>query len=282
MFRLLHIVEDFKNGLKKERTFNLIKYFYRFLIDLTNNLYISNIVRAYTTSKISNKLIPSFIKVFNINESEIEKNSNDYQSLHDFFVRNLKKDARPIDEDPRAVISPVDGFVEDMGTITEERNIFVKGQLFSIRKLLGNDRAFEKYRDGVFMIIYLSPKDYHRIHSPVAGKVISQWDLGGKSYPVNKWGLKYGKSPLSENYRKISEIECNGTHVVLAKVGALFINSVTLTHKNDLLEKGEEMGYFSFGSTVILLFEKGSFKANSSIKNQSVKMGQKIGVLVQN
>ncbi len=260
----------------------MLKYLYRFLIDLTNNLYISNIVRAYTTSKISNKLIPSFIKVFKINESELEKNSNDYKSLHEFFVRTLKKDARPIDADPATVISPVDGYVEDMGTITEDRNIYVKGQLFSIRKMLGNDQAFEKYINGVFMIIYLSPKDYHRIHSPVSGKVISQWDHGGKSYPVNKWGLKYGRSPLAENYRKISEIECNGAHVVLAKVGALFINSVTLTHKNDFLDKGEEIGFFSFGSTVILLFEKGNFSANNSINKHSVKMGQKIGVLVQN
>ncbi|MEC1696662.1 phosphatidylserine decarboxylase [Schinkia azotoformans] len=260
----------------------MLKYFYRFLIDLTNNLYISSIVRAYTTSKISKRLIPSFIKVFKINEGEIEKNINDYKSLHDFFIRTLKKDARQIDEDSTTVISPVDGFVEDLGTITEEKNILVKGQLFSIRKMLGNDQAFEKYIDGVFMIIYLSPKDYHRIHSPVSGQVISQWDLGGKSYPVNKWGLKYGKSPLSENYRKISEIECNGVHVVLAKVGALFINSVTLTHENEFLEKGEEIGYFSFGSTVILLFEKDSFKANGNIKNKSIKMGQKIGVLVQN
>ncbi|HHW36854.1 MAG TPA: phosphatidylserine decarboxylase [Bacillales bacterium] len=260
----------------------MLKQLYRFLIDLTNNLYISSIVRAYTTSNISNKLIPSFIKVFKINESEFEKNSNEYKSLHDFFVRTLKEGVRPIDGDSRTVISPVDGYVEDIGTITEDRNIFVKGQLFSIRKMMGNDPAFDKYIDGVFMIIYLSPKDYHRIHSPVSGKVISQWDRGGKSYPVNKWGLKYGRSPLAENYRKISEIECNGAHVVLAKVGALFINSVTLTHKNDLLEKGEEIGYFSFGSTVILLFEKSSFKADNSIKNQSIKMGQKIGVLVQN
>ena len=260
----------------------MFKYLYRFLIDLTNNIYISDIVRAYTTSEISKKLIPSFSKVFKINEGEIEKNIKDYKSLHEFFIRTLKKDARQIDEDSTTVISPVDGFVEDMGTITEEKNILVKGQLFSIRKMLGNDQAFEKYIDGFFMIIYLSPKDYHRIHTPVSGKVISQWDLGGKSYPVNKWGLKYGRSPLSENFRKISEIDCNGAHVVLAKVGAMFINSVTLTHKNDLLEKGEEIGFFSFGSTVILLFENGSFIPNDSIKNQSVKMGQKIGVLVQN
>lgn len=260
----------------------MLKYFYRFLIDLTNNIYISSVVRSYTTSKLSRKLIPSFIKVFKINESEIEKNISEYNSLHEFFVRTLKKDARQINEDSTSVVSPVDGYVEDMGIITEEKNILVKGQHFSIRKMLGNDQAFEKYIDGVFIIIYLSPKDYHRIHSPVTGKVISQWELGGKSYPVNKWGLKYGRSPLSENYRKISEIDCDGGHVVLAKVGALLINSVTLTHKNDFLEKGDEIGYFSFGSTVILLFEKDSFAANYSIQNQSVKMGQKIGVLVQN
>ncbi|HHY72931.1 MAG TPA: phosphatidylserine decarboxylase [Bacillus bacterium] len=259
----------------------MLKYFYRFLIDLTNNLYLSKIIRTYTTSKISRHVIPSFAKTFKINEQEYGKDIKEYESLHDFFTRALKNDARPIDDDPSSVISPVDGYVEDVGEISTQKNIYVKGQVFSIKEMFGNNLAFAKYDGGIYMIIYLSPKDYHRIHSPVAGKVISQWELGGKSYPVNKWGLKYGKAPLAKNYRKISEIECEGKSVALAKVGALFINSITLTHKNDLLTKGEEIGYFSFGSTVVLLFEKESIKANEHLKGQFVKMGQKIGVFIK-
>ncbi|WP_458412422.1 phosphatidylserine decarboxylase [Schinkia sp. CFF1] len=259
----------------------MLKYFYRFLIDLTNNLYLSNIIRTYTTSKVSRHIIPSFIKTFKINEGELEKTVNEYNSLHEFFTRSLFKGARPIDQDDDSVISPVDGFVEDIGEISEHKNIYVKGQLFAIKEMVGNDQAFQKYNEGIYIIIYLSPRDYHRIHSPVDGKVVSQWELGGKSYPVNKWGLKYGRAPLAKNYRKISEISCRGSHVALAKVGALFINSITLTHKNEILSKGEEIGYFSFGSTVVLLFEKGSFKAENHVKEQFVKMGQKIGVFIQ-
>ena len=259
----------------------LLKYFYRFLIDLTNSLDISNLIRFYTTSKISRHLISSYAKTFKINEREMEHNIQSYSSLHEFFIRTLKKDVRPIDADPASVISPVDGFVEDIGEILETRNILVKGQIFSIKEMLGNNRAYNKYDGGIYMIIYLSPRDYHRIHSPISGKVIAQWELGGRSYPVNKFGLKYGRKPLEKNYRKISELEVNGKHIVIAKVGAMFINSITLTHKLDTLAKGEEIGYFSFGSTVVLLFEKDSFIPVEDLKNQFVIMGQKIGVFVQ-
>lgn len=259
----------------------MLKYLYRFLIDLTNSLYISNLIRYYTTSKISKYLIPSYAKTFKINEQEFEQNIKSYRSLHEFFIRTLKKEVRPIDADPASVISPVDGFIEDVGEIVEARNILVKGQVFSIKEMLGNDKVYKKYDGGTYIIIYLSPRDYHRIHSPISGKVIAQWELGGRSYPVNKLGLKYGRKPLSKNYRKISELEVNGKHIAIAKVGAMFINSITLTHKLDILVKGEEIGYFSFGSTVVLLFEKDSFKPIEDLKNQFVIMGQKIGVFVQ-
>lgn len=259
----------------------MIKYFYRFLIDLTNSLYISNVIRFYTTSKISRHLIPSFVKAFNINEHELDKDVKEYHCLHDFFIRTLKAGVRTIDNDPLNVVSPVDGYVEDIGDISQEKNIIVKGQVFSIKEMLGNDEAYNKYDQGIYMIIYLSPRDYHRIHCPASGKIISQWELGGKSFPVNKWGLQYGRAPLAKNFRKISELDCNGKHLAMAKVGALFINSITLTHKGDTVTKGEEIGYFSFGSTVVLLFEKNSFKASENIRGQSIKMGQKIGDFIQ-
>ncbi|WP_374724613.1 phosphatidylserine decarboxylase [Calidifontibacillus erzurumensis] len=258
-----------------------MKFFYRFFIDLTNHLYLSKLIRIFATSKMSKPFIRSFAKTFNINIQESEKKLTEFQCLHDFFIRTLKKGSRPINDEPNSVVSPVDGFIEDIGIISENKNILVKGQIFSIKEMVGKEAVYGKYDGGIFMIIYLSPRDYHRIHSPVSGKVVSQWELGGKSYPVNKWGLKYGRAPLAKNYRRISEIKCNGKHVMIAKVGALFINTITLTHKNDTVEKGEEIGYFSFGSTVVLLFEKGSFQPEEQLKNNLVKMGQKIGELFQ-
>ncbi|MDV2887664.1 phosphatidylserine decarboxylase, partial [Alkalihalophilus pseudofirmus] len=105
---------------------------------------------------------------------------------------------------------------------------------------------------------------YHRIHSPVDGTVTKQWTLGRKSYPVNKWGIKYGVRTLAKNYRVITEVKTVTGHVAIVKVGAMFVNSIETTYKGSELVKGKEMAYFTFGSTVVLLFEKGIFQVDQT------------------
>ncbi|MDV2583652.1 phosphatidylserine decarboxylase, partial [Alkalibacillus haloalkaliphilus] len=85
----------------------------------------------------------------------------------------------------------VDAVMEDVGPITETSEIIVKGKAYSIEEMLGDKDVLLKYLDGTYIILYLSPSHYHRIHSPVDGTVTKQWTLGRKSYPVNKWGIKY-------------------------------------------------------------------------------------------
>ncbi|WP_102346729.1 phosphatidylserine decarboxylase [Bacillus sp. Marseille-P3661] len=255
----------------------MVKYIYQSFVQLTNNLYLSKLLRRFTLSKKSKYLIPGYAKAFQVNQAEMENDLNQYSSLHEFFIRTLKKDARAIDESPASIISPVDGFIEDIGVIKNDKTIKVKGQLYSILDMLGDPNVFEKYSQGTYIILYLSPSDYHRIHSPISGKVVSQWTLGRHSYPVNKWGLLYGKDTLSRNYRMITEIQYETGYVAVVKVGAMFINSIELTHKGDELRKGEEMAYFSFGSTVVLLFEKESFKPVGQLIQSKVKVGQALG-----
>ena len=134
--------------------------------------------------------------------------------------------------------------------------------------------------NGTYMILYLSPSHYHRIHSPVKGTIVKQWSLGSKSYPVNKMGLKYGVRTLAKNYRMITEVNTDYGHTAIVKVGAMFVNSIETTHTGSKLEKGEEMAYFSFGSTVVLVFEKGIFQLDSSIHTpKDIRIGEKIGSL---
>ena len=118
------------------------------------------------------------------------------------------------------------------------------------------------------MILYLSPSHYHRIHSPVTGKIVNNGHLGVKSYPVNKMGLKYGDRTLAKNYRMITEVKYRIWHIAIVKVGAMFVNSIEMIHKGTKLEKGGEMAYFSFGSTVVLLFEKDTFELDPLFKHQ--------------
>jgi phosphatidylserine decarboxylase len=258
----------------------MIQPLYRLLIELTNGRWTSFILRGFARSKMSRFLVPSFAKVYHLNQEEMEKGLGEYQTLHDLFVRTLKKGARQIDQSNDSVVSPVDAVVEDVGKIRESSEIEVKGKIYTIEEMLGDKEVLTKYLNGTYMILYLSPSHYHRIHSPVSGSVLKQWTLGSKSYPVNKWGLKYGVRTLSKNYRVITEVKTEFGHVAVVKVGAMFVNSIETTYKGSVLEKGGEMAYFTFGSTVVLLFEKGIFQLNPAIKTpHDIKVGEILGVM---
>lgn len=248
------------------------------MIELTNGKWTSSILNKFARSKMSRVIIPSFSKTYKINENEMDKAIEEYESLHDFFTRKLKEGARTHEIEPNSAISPVDAVIEDIGFIKPSNMITVKGKEYSISEMLGSEEKVKKYVDGYYMIFYLSPSHYHRIHSPVTGQVVDQWTLGTKSYPVNKHGLKYGKSALSKNYRKITEVKHEKGFISIVKVGAMFVNSIEVTHEGEQLIKGNEMAYFTFGSTVVLLFEKGSFEPMSSIQTPAnVKVGECIG-----
>ncbi|SDM20862.1 phosphatidylserine decarboxylase [Bacillus sp. OK048] len=257
----------------------MLKYAYRFMIELTNGKWSSVILQRFARSRASKFVVPSFAKIYKINQSEMEKTLHEYPTLHDFFIRTLKREARMVDPSETTVVSPVDAVIEDVGPINQTSEIIVKGKTYSIVEMLGSQETANKYLHGTYMILYLSPSHYHRIHSPVNGTIVKQWSLGSKSYPVNKMGLKYGVRTLAKNYRMITEVNTLYGHTAIVKVGAMFVNSIETTHTGSKLEKGTEMAYFSFGSTVVLVFEKGIFQLESSIHTpKDIKIGEKIGV----
>lgn len=207
---------------------------------------------------------------------------SEYSHLHDLFIRTLKPGARPIDPDARSVISPVDGAIAQAGQLEKKTCFYVKGQRYNIVEMLGSQEAAARYRDGMYIILYLSPKDYHRIHSPVDGVVRKQWSLGGRSYPVNEAGLRYGRRPLSRNYRMITELQVADKQLAIVKVGAMNINTIEWTHQSTEVKKGEEIAYFSFGSTVVLLAEKGLLVPDSVADAGSIQMGARLAIKEEN
>lgn len=258
------------------------KALYQMMIELTNGRLTSSLLKKFAQSKASKRVIPSFAKTYKINLDEMEREIGEFESLHEFFIRRLKSGKRNIDNDAVSIVSPVDAVIEHLGVIHADSSITVKGKVYSIAEMLGSREAAQKYEDGTYIIFYLSPSHYHRIHSPVSGKVVNQWTLGEKSYPVNRLGLKYGKDTLSKNYRSITEYKYDAGNMAMVKVGAMFVNSIELIHKGEMLEKGEEMAYFTFGSTVILLLEKGTFELNPEIQTPyAVKVGETVGKMVQ-
>ncbi|WP_242222848.1 phosphatidylserine decarboxylase [Bacillus cereus group sp. BfR-BA-01380] len=250
---------------------------YRLLIELTNGRFTSYILRKFAQSRLSSIIIPSYAKVFQIKQDEMEKDLKEYQTLHELFTRKLKEDKRSIDTEESAIVSPVDGVFADHGPINEEKMFEIKGKQYSIVDMLGTDERAARYAGGTYMVIYLSPSHYHRIHSPLSGTVTERFVLGRKSYPVNAAGMKYGKDTLSKNYRSVTEIESEGEQMALVKVGAMFVNSIELLHERETMQKGEEMAYFTFGSTVVLLFEKGMVEVVQSLASgQEVRVGEKV------
>lgn len=257
------------------------KNIYRFLIELTNNKVLSCFLMRFARSKWSKAIIPFYSKAYQLDWKDVEKEKMDFQNLHELFTRKLKDGARSICEEELAVVSPVDAVMEDYGVISAEGTIVVKGKSYSMEEMLGDDKVLQRYLEGQYLILYLSPSHYHRIHSPIQCKVMNRWILGERSYPVNKIGLKYGKAPLSKNFRVITELKHKRGLIALVKVGAMFVNSIEVTNKQDKLEKGEEIAYFSFGSTVVLLFEKDTFCLAEDMKlGSEIQYGECLGYIV--
>ncbi|MFD1030549.1 phosphatidylserine decarboxylase [Metaplanococcus flavidus] len=249
------------------------KRLYQYTIELTNGPVTSNLLQRFANFSGSRMAIKNYVKAYKINTDEIVGEVEGFPTLHDFFIRKLKPGSRPqADTD---IISPVDGKVEIAGKLQEDSRFIVKGQKYSLAELLGSEEMAKRYSNGNYAVLYLSPANYHRIHSPADGKISKQFVLGKKSYPVNQSGLLYGKAPISGNYRLISEIETGRGNVLMVKVGAMFVNSIELTNTSDEWKKGEEVGYFSFGSTVVLFFEADCFRFTENIVDcEPIKVGE--------
>lgn len=255
-----------------------MRRFYRFMIEIFNIKGISSLLYRFASSKGSRFLIPIYKKLYKVSLDDFEIPQEGFQTLEQFFIRKVKKEKRPIAQDKKGIICPVDGKLISFGNITEDLQVFVKGKFYSLTDMLGSFEKTKTFINGHFAVIYLSPQDYHRIHSPIDGELIEQFELGSRSYPVNELGLRYGKDPLAKNFRAVSFIKFMDTTLALVKIGAMFINTIRTTRGLGVVKKGEEIAYFSFGSTVILLFEQNSISFHSElVEGQLVKMGELLG-----
>lgn len=256
---------------------------FRFLTELTSRKWIASLVGKFAKSRYSRFLIPHFAKVYNIDITLAEKPLKDYTSLNEFFTRRLKAGARPIDAQEHYVISPVDGKLMGMGVIEAEKILNIKGQDYSIRELLNNNPRLHKYIDGYYLILYLSPSDYHRIHAPVSGKIVEKEYVPGKLYPVHEKSLLHIRKVLSRNERLTTYIQHDFGEIAVVKVGAMNVSSIQYVQPNATeVKRGEEFAYFEFGSTVVLLMEHDTFKPQSSLNlNDHILMGTILGKIVQ-
>jgi len=256
---------------------------------------LSRTMGKITGTRFSRMAIRRYIRHYQIDVEAIEKPVEQYKSLKEFFTRRLKPGARPIATGTDTIVSPVDGTVSQLGDIQEGTLIQAKGKAYRVSELLGGSEELAKrYHGGKFITIYLSPRDYHRIHMPVNGTLHSYTYVPGRLYPVNQLGVEQVDRLFARNERLVTFVESEEIgSVAVVKVGALFVGSVKVTYcrattnvkrgkpesepiaNTPYLQKGDELGWFEFGSTVILVFENGQIEWATEVNvGSKLQMGQ--------
>lgn len=243
--------------------------------------------------RIAKLAVRAFAKAVKIDVSEAERPIGEYASVHDFFIRRLRRGARKVDSRPELMVSPCDGVMGEHGTVSQGKCIQAKGRHYTVKEFLQNDALAERFENGTFITIYLSPRHYHRVHSPVAGNVSAADHLPGQLLPVNMPSINHFDGVFVKNERLTTWIDSEGFGTVgVTMVGATCVGEMTFAYDASLvtnrgkepvhkqyappirLNKGEELGTFHMGSTVVMLLEPGTVKAVLPSPGQELKMGE--------
>lgn len=250
---------------------------------------------------IKNPLIKAFTKQYQVDLSEaLIEEPTAFSNFNDFFTRELKPGAREICNEANSICSPADGAVSELGDIDLGSIMQAKGQYYSLMDLLAGDAdSCETYLGGKFATIYLSPKDYHRVHMPADGTLAKMTYVPGRLFSVNQATANQIPGVFARNERLICHFESDKGPFVVILVGAMIVAGIEtvwagqitpLTNKSQTtdysnfkqgvnLKKGDEMGRFKLGSTAILLFPKGHSTWEASLKNgTALSLGEKIGI----
>ncbi|MDF1678782.1 MAG: archaetidylserine decarboxylase [Legionellaceae bacterium] len=253
---------------------------------------------------IKNYLIRYFLKNHDVNMQEaIYESVEAYESFNDFFARHLKPGLRPIAATD--IVSPVDGYVSEFGAITKGQLLQAKGKYYSVETLLASDNAHSNvFEKGAFMTLYLSPKDYHRVHMPLAGMLQSMVHVPGTLFSVQPTTTQHIPQLFARNERLVLSFETAFGRVAVVLVGATIVGAIGTRWQGDLprpkkvksyaddlvvwsdadktLKKADELGYFKLGSTVILLFEQPVRWASALQAGMSIRLGNALGEVLEN
>ncbi|MGR8934563.1 MAG: archaetidylserine decarboxylase [Gammaproteobacteria bacterium] len=257
-------------------------------------------VLTHSQNKVlKNWMIGQAVRYFHVDMDEAQESDIDaYPSFSHFFTRALKPDVRPIDDAADAIVSPADGTVSQAGGIDHKKIIQAKGKYYSVVELLGGDRDRARpFKNGKFATIYLSPKDYHRLHMPLTGTLREMVHIPGRLFSVNAVTADGVPNLFARNERVAAIFDTEAGPMALVLVGAIFVASIhTVWHgivtppsaksvyrwsyqKHPVqLRRGEEMGHFNMGSTVIVLFGHDAVRwIDGLAAGKTVKMGERIG-----
>ena len=250
--------------------------------------------------RLRGMMLSRFAQAYGIDLDEAEKPLADYADFDELFTRRLRTGARPIADEPGGIVSPADGIVVECGLATEGKLIQAKGTLFDLSELLSDGEMAARLVGGAYLITYLSPKDYHRVHSPVGGRVIGWRHIPGTLFSVGAKSVATEPGLFVRNERFVTLIEMDGGGLcAVVMVAAIGVGHVTVsydaevaTHRPRFLRaavrhrhyddpkpvrRGEELGIFHLGSTTIVVFEPGRAELGSFVAGEAMKMGIGIG-----
>jgi phosphatidylserine decarboxylase len=257
------------------------------------------------TKSIKDFLICRFVSIYKVDTQEAALPVPDgYASFNDFFTRQLVDGARPIDAAASAIVSPVDGTVSAAGNIDSDMLLQAKGIHYSLPDLLMTDIAdAERFSNGSFATLYLAPYNYHRVHCPLSASLVAARYVPGALYSVNAATVSLMPNLFARNERLICHFSSDAGPFILIFVGALHVGSIStpwsgqirprrkgVVQDIDILKtdfptdvaKGDLLGWFNMGSTVIILLPPGACELDSAVcTGETVRMGQAIGRLIR-
>lgn len=255
---------------------------------LVRTPFFSALYGYWQKSPYSKQKIKPFIEKFHVDTSEFLDSVDDYKSFNDFFIRKLKKEARPIASGENVAIIPADGRYLFYPNISQSEGFIIKGEKFDLSTLLEDPKLASQYEHGTMIIARLCPTDYHRYHFPCSGVPGETRLINGWLYSVNPIALKRDIHIFTHNKRSICEIETElFGKVLFLEIGATNVGSINQTYvPNQYYPKGAEKGFFSFGaSSLIILFQPGRIILDADLlaatkQNLEIKclMGQSMGI----
>ena len=255
---------------------------YRYLRYVPKNhlsRFIGRLVHARLPRPLARRLVKTFASAYEIDVDSAGAPLETYPSIGHFFTRDLREGLRPIESD---LVSPVDGTLRDYGVISDGKLEQIKGKTYSLTSFLRDEELARRYENGSFFNFYLSPQDYHHVHSAVTGSITKSVHIPGKLWPVNDWSLANVNDLFSINERVITYIDCNYGLVAAVMIGATNVGKISVVYDTFIsnvvgvdrtvvreydpaiaIRAGDRVGTFHMGSSVVLLFEPGRVDAGN-------------------
>lgn len=252
---------------------------------------VGRLVDLPLSPRVSRAVVGIYARAYDVNMGEAQPANGSFESFDAFFTRRLRDGQRPICDDAGAIVAPSDGDVVALGTVEPRGRFRIKGKEYQAEDLVGHAEDARRYEGGQFAVIYLSPRDYHRVHSPVEGRLRLVRSMPGDLYPVNSIGERHVRSLFARNRRVAIVIDAaDGHRVTVVMVSAMIVGRVTVTGvpgrdapfgTHELapaieLARGDEIGIFHLGSTAVVFVEPG-VSTPWTRELGPIQLGQRLG-----